>query len=340
MRSIAARAAIIFAFLASTGVACAHPVASDYLQTSIYRSLQAPSSAQERAATPLAPDPNRLVYTIAPADTDPAITHYLKDNYVMFERQVSPNAELFLFLPGTYGRPAGVQNVLSTAAKNGYRAIGLMYDDIPAIGEACSTDPDPTCSARFRETRIYGDHASSDVPDAPAESIVPRLVALLRYLAAYHPGEGWGGYLVDGQPNWSRIVVSGHSQGAGMAAVIAKQHLVARVALISSPFDFYGSSTQQLAAWISAPGGTPADRWYGIYHQRETFASTIARAYVALGLPPSHVRVVDADPRIHLSLGNIDAYHISIASDLYTPLDPDGAPVYAGTWSFIFGTSP
>ena len=54
----------------------------------------------------------------------------------------------------------------------------------------------------------------------PAESIVARLVAALRALDRQAPREGWGAYLDGDQPRWDRILVSGLSQGAGMAAFI------------------------------------------------------------------------------------------------------------------------
>jgi len=39
-------------------------------------------------------------------------------------------------------------------------------------------------------------------------------------------------------PKWGRIVLAGQSQGAGMAAFIAKRQAAARVILFSSPWDF------------------------------------------------------------------------------------------------------
>ncbi len=44
--------------------------------------------------------------------------------------------------------------------------------------------------------------------------------------------------LENGAPKWGRIVLAGQSQGAGMAAFIAKRQAAARVILFSSPWDF------------------------------------------------------------------------------------------------------
>jgi hypothetical protein len=86
----------------------------------LYEYLQQPSSAEERAATPLSPDPDRVVYTIAPRDTDPAIAHFLKDDYVMFGRGARADAPLFVFLPGTGGHPGTDQRLLAIAAAAGW----------------------------------------------------------------------------------------------------------------------------------------------------------------------------------------------------------------------------
>ncbi len=88
-----------------------------------------------------------------------------------------------------------------------------------------------------------------------------RLVKLLQYLDVQHPDEHWGDYLIGGEPNWSRIVISGHSQGAGMAAYIAKRKAVARVVLFSSPWD-YVKSSRQPAPWLSETSATPPERWF------------------------------------------------------------------------------
>jgi hypothetical protein len=63
------------------------------------------------------------------------------------------------------------------------------------------------------------------------------LTRLLQALARDHPTEGWDQYLTNGTPNWPKIALTGQSQGAGMAAYIAKRVKLARVILSSSPWD-------------------------------------------------------------------------------------------------------
>ena len=142
------------------------------------------------------------------------------------------------------GNPAAVRSFLNLAADRGYRVISLAYNNEPAAMQACARNPDPACSANFRQRRLFGDPTPSAADDQPAESIVNRLTKLLQFLDRSHPGEGWGGYLANGAPDWQRIAVAGHSQGGGMAALLAKRVPVARVILLSGPPDFVRSSRQ------------------------------------------------------------------------------------------------
>ena len=202
------------------------------------------SVATAQGGGPLQPDPDRIVYAIAPHDTDASINRFDSNNLVIYRHSTAANAPLLVFMPGTGGTPASARLFMDLASKVGYRVIGLMYDDTPAVNVVCPPVPDPKCSESFRQKRIYGDNVTNIIDDTPAESIVARLTKLLDYLNAHYPNDGWAGYLADGKPNWARIAVSGHSQGAGMAAFIAKDHEVYRVVLFSSPWDFYNPGRQ------------------------------------------------------------------------------------------------
>src|SRR5207245_975490 len=83
-----------------------------------------------------------------------------------------------------------------------------------------------------------------------------RLTKLLQYLALQYPDEGWDRFLLRDKPKWSQIAVSGHSQGGGNAAMIAKIRLVARVVLFSSVTD---SIQTEAPSWV-ATHVTPVGR--------------------------------------------------------------------------------
>jgi hypothetical protein len=274
--------------------------------------------------------PDQTVYAIKPSDADPTVTQFDDPNLVVFDKDVGPDAQLAVFLPGTNGRPQNVALLLSVVAAQGFRVIGLQYDDEPAVVQICPRDPNPGCSAAFREERIFGGKDGAPVQNPPQETVVARLVALLRYLDRQHPNENWSRYLVGDQPDWSRIVVSGLSQGAGMAAYIAKQKPVARVVLFSSPWDFIGRPGEPvLAPWIGEPSVTPMERWFAEYHQREKTANLIARSYHLLGIPGVNIQVFDLDLQSSgRNSGN--PFHTNTVRN----------PGYIPQWQFLYGHSP
>jgi hypothetical protein len=286
---------------------------------------------------------DKVVYSISPNDTDPAIGRFLNPNLVIFNRSTPRTAELLVFLPGTVVNPAArspfphVRGFFDTAADAGYRVVALQYDNYPALLQICARDPDLSCAANFHQRRIYGENVTDAIDDTPAESIVNRLAKLLQYLDARHPGEGWGGYLKNGKPAWNRIAVAGHSQGATMAAFIAKRETLARVVLLSGPAD----STipeRQLAPWLSWRSETPIDRWYAMYHARERRADVLQRAAEALGIAPSHIRIVSMEPNRPRNVPDwVDLYHASVNLDGVTPRSQAGEPLYRPDWIFLLG---
>jgi hypothetical protein len=268
-----------------------------------------------------------VVRPVTPSAADPGVRRFDDPSLAIATKGLAPDAPLALFLTGTGGKPANAPVLLRTIADQGYRVLALEYDDEPAVVQVCPRDPDPACSAKFRQMRIDGGGPGvGGVTNPPAEGIVARLVAALRALDASAPGEGWGGYLDGGQPRWDRIVVSGLSQGAGMAAFLAKAHLVRRVVLFSSPWDFTGPE-RRLAPWIAGPSATPPERWWAEYNKRENTADLLARSYVALGIPADHVLVFDRPipPNLHPTGPN--PYHPITIRD----------PGYAPQWRVLYG---
>ena len=283
--------------------------------------LSSPGQAQAQT-----PDRTLVKYHITPESTDSAIHRFNNPHYIVFERSTTSAAPLLVFMPGTGGMPERTSYFADLAAHQGYRVIGLEYTDEPAVAQICPRDRDPACSEKFRQKRIFGDDVTNAVDNTPAEAIVTRLVKLLQYLDAKFPDEHWGTYLAGSEPDWSKIVVSGLSQGAGMAAYIAKKKLVARVVLFSSPWDFTGRD-RKLAPWISWPSATPSDRWYAEYHAKENTADLLAQSYRLLGIPADNIRVFDGEPP---NPQGDNPYHGSTIR----------LPVYVPQWQAMFGTAP
>jgi len=179
-----------------------------------------------------------VLHIVAPQATDPAIDKALDNHYVWLDTTVRSNHKLFVFLPGTGLTPAVYQLVQQEAARLGYHVIGLMYVNTPGLAKVCPNDPDPAaCYENSRLEIIDGIDRSPWVDVNPANSIDNRLTKLLEYLITQYPDEGWERFLLGDEPKWSQIAMSGHSQGGGHAAMIAKIRLVARVVMFSSVTD-------------------------------------------------------------------------------------------------------
>jgi predicted esterase len=266
---------------------------------------------------------------IKPSAVDSTTTRFDEAHYVVLDTAKKGDLPLLLFLPGTGGRPLNTSDFANESAADGYRVIGLEYVDEPAVAQICPRNPSPDCSEKVRRKRIYGEGVTSLVDDRPEESIESRLVALLRMLDRMQPSIGWSRYIDGTHPNWSRIAVSGLSQGAGMAAYIAQRTRVDRVILFSSPWDNYGPR-RTLAPWVTrGTGETPAERWFAAYHSKEATADIIARAYRALGIPSDHIHVLTLEPRVR---NGANPYHASGVANGSTPRNANGTPAYLPDW--------
>jgi len=255
-------------------------------------------------------------------------------DYVLFNKDTeATDANLLVFLTGTGGQPPDSLAFLHAAADAGYRVISLDYNDKPAVGEFCPPRP-PVCAGNFRRMRIYGDgiSLSPSFDNTAAESIVNRLVKLLAYLDKQDPQRMWAAYLANGAPNWGRIAVAGQSQGAGMAAYIAKTQTVARVILFSSPWDFVAHGNGwTLAPWLRMPAKTPPERWFGGYHARENEAGLLAKSFAALRIPAENIRVFHHDmPAAQKAWLPSNPFHVQGIQ----------SPAYAEERAFFLGRPP
>lgn len=294
------------------------PLVSTFLATCVFLSFGATEGGR---ASEL------LMREIVPSSIDSRVAAFDEPNVVLIDKATPADRPLVVFFSGTKGRPKNAMDLLRFAAGRGYRVVGLEYDDVPAVQQLCPSDPDPVCAAAFRAMRVFGEGGpASPVTNPPEETIVARLSALLKMLDKQYPDESWGSYLEAGAPRWSRIIVCGLSQGAGMAAFIAKRTLVARAVLFSSPWDYTGLD-QTPAPWLSAPSATPPDRWFAAYHRREKTAEAIQRAYAALRIPADHVFAFDRDLPPALARRGPNPFHPSTIKDTG----------YAPEWAEMFG---
>ncbi len=285
---------------------------------------------------------------IPPQATDPAIEDWLEPHIVCRDPSVPPRDSLLVHLPGSFGVPEGSRLLLREVARTGTPAIGLRYPNRWTILGLCRRSPDPECTARVREEILEGRDLSPLVRVSEANSIRNRLRKLLQYLDGRYPQEGWGRFLrEDGSVAWERVILSGHSQGGGHAAFVARRYEVARVVMFGAPGDFVGARGN-LAPWLTGPHRTPSERYFGFAHRRDRGYPYYVQAWRALGMgafgpsrnvdeaaPPyggSHMLFTEALPATGRFAGDA---HGAVVRDRKTPRAPDGTPLFAPVWRYL-----
>ena len=185
----------------------------------------------------------------------------------------NPRGELLLHLPGSgvLANDEMHQDFLDHAAGPdlGFHVIGLDYPNWPTVDRACRDFAEAAvdCYLAVRARRLWGGGSIAE-----ANAGIPQFRALLEQLAS--PGAenttDWQQYWnsTTFEPEWSKIVVSGHSQGSGMALLIGKKlGPVAGVVMLSGGTDDSGR-----APWLvhnPDEDRTPVDRIHGFFHDAD-----------------------------------------------------------------------
>lgn len=207
---------------------------------------------------------------------------------------------LVLFLNPSLGSPAlsiagPSTNVFTAAVAARDHVLGLSHASDQIIGSLCNDND--ACFYPTRVTIVTGVRQSGAAARlkqiALTDSIYGRTALALAYLAATKPAGGWSQYLVAGVDpltnpagavQWSKVIVMGHSQGGGHAAVLAKLQALARLVVLSSPCDEVGGAP---ASWLHADATwrtAPAALAYGFANQNDTTCRAHDEIWDALGL--------------------------------------------------------
>ncbi len=288
---------------------------------------------------------NVIVYKIPPKLTDVNIDNWLEPHYVAFNLSLKIRPELFLFLGGSFGKPGQQKLFLQEIINLGYIVIHLNYPNDWTIANLCQNSNQFNCHEKKRKAIIYGQtNARNNIIITPANSIENRLAKLLLFLTNYLPELSWSNYLKHNQIKWESIIIAGHSQGGGHAAIIAQDYLVSRVIMLSSPAD-YNQHYNQMASWLSTPTVTPSERFYGFVHLQDPAYPRIIKAWNLLGLS-NHGDLINID---HIPISEVNShqlvtskltatphkFHGSIFNDRHTPKFSDGRPLYKEVWQYL-----
>jgi hypothetical protein len=290
----------------------------------------------------------------------PSASFYSGSDYIVHaSTSTAAKHELFVFLPGSGANPSDYNDIVNEAGAQGFDAVGLHYDNDTEVAKLCassgSATPDPNCYGLVRAATAVGGTVYSGAstltatpgPSATTIISVPTTSSIESNLASvirtYFPS-----YLNGTQIDWSHIVLSGHSQGGGTAAFIAKElHAVPRVCFFSDPAESGATWLNETAQPVPWPYGspfpastppaqyprTPGSRYWALDNDQDTAIVTISEAeaaWNALAIPtPIFTGVTTVPPTngahqlvtsVGSSLGSGSfAEHNETAVDLYTP---------------------
>ena len=232
-------------------------------------------------------------FLISPRDTALSGEGETDDHFVVGSNS---RDELLVFLNGSGGSPqnaAGTSGWYDVAAQEGLAVIGLSYRSGKAVGQLCRMVD--LCYEPSRVTLLTGlqqPEAAGELANVSHdEGIITRLSALLQHLISKDPDGAWERFfdatrLPDDAAaiRWERLIISGHSQGGGHAALIGKRHVVRRVISLASPCDAANGTS---ASWLTrdASWQTPAPRFFGLWAPGDAICPVAPTAFAAMSLP-------------------------------------------------------
>jgi len=176
--------------------------------------------------------------------------------------------KVMIYLPGTTDRPELSSCLLQSVSQTlDYPTIGLSYaylnsGDSYRNGKCAllSLEEQINClDAQHKDAIDGGDYGATHYKSdgsafwgsiAPANSITARLVKLLKHLDEQNSGMGWSSLYTGDEPNWDKIIVLGHSQGAGHAAYLGQTKSLLGAVMISGPQDECVNCPEGTKFWI------------------------------------------------------------------------------------------
>lgn len=273
------------------------------------------------------------VIPVPPPATDPNIRLVKGDHLVTADPSASSNGLLVITIGGTNSRPSEFEFVAKLAAALGYRVLSVDYPN-EVISTLCQSDRDATCFDTYRSEIVTGRGTNPRVDVDVTNSIENRVAALFDHLVKANSSIWADLRTPAGELDWSKVVLVGHSQGAGHVAYLGKLHAVKRIIMTGGPHD---KTAHGLARWVTTPGPTSPKRHFAFLHEKDFFGSAL-QVEVARGLladPASPiVSVVDSIPSA------IDA-HIYM-TDLQVP-DPHNSlahPRFTNVWKPLLDPKP
>ncbi|MDP3231417.1 MAG: hypothetical protein Q8N26_01485 [Myxococcales bacterium] len=241
-----------------------------------------------------------VCFVITPAETGlPASGAGATVDQYALRPSANARGQLLLFFNGSGGSPrAGTGTSAGSwygvARAQGLHVLAPSYVSGSTVGGLCGGLD--ACFEPTRATILTGDFvtgAADSLSDMTFdEAAFDRIAAALLTLSDSDRDGRWGDFLdrtklpdAEAAIRWDKVIVSGHSQGGGHAALIGKRQSVARVVMLASPCDSAGGT---VATWLSSPSGyktDPSTTFFGLASMGDTTCPRAHDAWQALGMP-------------------------------------------------------
>lgn len=286
-------------------------------------------------------------HKVRPQTTDNAITTATIGNvnqYAYLPEQTGLyKNKLFVFFPGTIATPGKYLEILKSAARNGYHAIGIAYDNLSTIEQQSGETNDDTRTEKIFEEYLTGNNTSPVVTVPKPNGFENRISKMLQYLAAQYPGEQWQQFInADNSIRWETLSVAGHSQGADHTMYMAKKRNLYRAGFFSGTYSFK-LQNGSYPSFILKDGLTPPQRIFGFTHIKDPVRvwDDVKFNWAALQLPGVPTSVdggndfTNTNRLVTKYKARFSLYHGITVADDATPVDVNNIPVFESVWKYM-----
>lgn len=250
----------------------------------------------------------------------------------LYDPSVHSHRKLILMIEGTGASAMDYYIPDSIFANMGFHVISVDYKN-NVISTVCEHSKDSACSYNFRREIITGEPLSNKTEVDSVNSLLNRLQTFLQYLVTMDPKGNWNEFIRGDKIRWDHIIVAGHSQGSGHAAMLGKMFKVDRVLIFSGPQD-YLVDLGEPSPWLSMKSATPEDRYYAFLNLKDPFNVKFQIAdckKLMAGIHPDTLMVSPGIP--------INGDHHILINDIRTkrPHISTMFPRFRNVWAYMLG---
>ena len=174
-----------------------------------------------------------------------------------------------------------------------------------------------------------GEDLSQTVNQSPANGVMARVKAGLKYLDKQDPGSDWGYYLdAAGEVRWNDVIVFGYSFGGQMGVAASKYIAADRIIITSSP------NVPIDSPWLKQPGKTPPERCFFLGGNKDGEHPTHKAETLLLGWPGDVINVTHLPPPYASNRLEVDDGHSSFCGRPFA----DGMVDWDSICEFMFNT--